>query len=88
MGPRVIFEGAYGMDNQQSTIVYGYHSHNPFSVGMSGGDISLAKLSAKKYPNAVLKIYDGISYTKFDHNMQPGMIEEIMVKGHKPAKIK
>lgn len=22
------------------------------------------------------------------HNMQPGMIEEIMVKGHKPAKIK
>jgi hypothetical protein len=55
---------------------------------MSGGDISLAKLSAKKYPNAVLKIYDGISYTKFDHNMQPGMIEEIMVKGHKPAKIK
>jgi RHS repeat-associated protein len=88
MGQRVIFEGAYGMDNQQSTIVYGYHSHNPFSVGMSGGDISLAKLSAKKYPNAVLKIYDGISYTKFDHNMQPGMIEEIMVKGHKPAKIK
>ena len=25
---------------------------------------------------------------KFDHNMQPDMIEEIMVKGHKPAKIK
>ncbi len=22
------------------------------------------------------------------YNMQPGMIEEIMVKGHKPAKIK
>ena len=42
-------------------------------------DETLNEIQSKTYPR---------DCTKFDHNMQPGMIEEIMVKGHKPAKIK
>ncbi len=81
LGQRAIIDGAYGCDYTNSHINYAYHSHLPTSVGLSYGDIKFANDAIAKNPNIVLKIYNRVSYQRFDKDDIPGTLSEVFVNG-------
>lgn len=69
----------YVLDPNENNLSELNHSHSYENDLLSEGDVNVAKKVHEKFPNAIMHIYDRISYKVFDEYSVYGILDELIV---------